>query len=284
MPIDDGPGPPLLDVAVHLLGHLFALEIDVCAVEVLGVDPRDRLAVDFHVVKEEQVGRPDGSAVLLGLLLDHLGLAAQTHALVLEPIGQDFLEQVRGFSGFALVDVRDPVRGFGGFELFALALLQAFWILEGLLDLRLAPALLGQHRAEDVHRWEVKALGQFNDGHALVVGRTQVTAPRLHLVVGIHGLLLQQGAAQRQGLLKRHVLALEFGGDFLDARVGQPAKLALAHDQASGLLFGGQRHGRQRPLKGKATGLLHVLGEAHHGLVALKAPFRLGVRVRNRVR
>ena len=283
MPVDDGASPPLLDVAVHLLGHLLALEVDVGAVEVLGVNPRDRFTVDLHVVEEEQVGRADGPAVLLGLLLDHLRLAAQAHALVLEPIGQDLLEEVRGFGGFALVDVGDAVRGFCGFELFALALLEALWILEGLLDLRLAPALFGQHRPEDVHRWEVKALGQLNDGDALVVGRTQVTAAGLHLVVGIHGLLLQQGAAQRQGLLEGHRLALEVGGDLLDALIGQPAKLALAHHQASSLLFGGQRHGRQGPLEGKATGLVHVLGKAHHGLVSVKAPFRLGVRVRDRV-
>ena len=249
----------------------------------LGVNPRDRFTVDLHVVEEEQVGRADGPAVLLGLLLDHLRLAAQAHALVLEPIGQDLLEEVRGFGGFALVDVGDAVRGFCGFELFALALLEALWILEGLLDLRLAPALLGQHRPEDVHRWEVKALGQLNDGDALVVGRTQVTASGLHLVVGIHGLLLQQGAAQRQGLLEGHRLALEVGGDLLDALIGQPAKLALAHHQACGLFLGGQRHGRQGPLEGKATGLVHVLGEAHHGLVSVEAPFRLGVRVRDRV-
>ena len=283
MPVDDGAGPPLLDVAVHLLGHLLALEIDVGAVEVLGVDPRDRFTVDLHMVEEEQVGRADGSTVFLGLLLDHLRLAPQPHALVLEPIGKDLLEQVRGLSGFALIDVGDAVRRFGGFELFALALLEALWILEGLLDLRLAPALLGQHGAEDVHRREVEALGQLDDGDALVVGGTQVTALRLHLVVRIHGLLLKQGAAQRQGLLEGHRLALEFGGDLLDTRVGQPAKLALAHDQGGGLLFGGQRHGRQRPREGKAARRFHVFREAHDGLGAIKAAFRLGVRVRDRV-
>ena len=82
MTVDDGACTPFLDVAVHLLGHLLALEFHVSAVEVLGVDPRDRFAVDLHVVEEEQVRRSNGPAVLKGLLLDHVEINGEPVAWI----------------------------------------------------------------------------------------------------------------------------------------------------------------------------------------------------------
>jgi len=86
---------PLLDVSVHLFLHFLSLEFNISPVEMFGVNPRHRFAVDVDMVEEQQVGRADRAPQSLRLFLDHLGLTAQANTFGLKPISEDVFKQIR---------------------------------------------------------------------------------------------------------------------------------------------------------------------------------------------
>ena len=53
----DGSTSPFVDVTHHLLGHLFALKSYIGTVEVLCINPSNWLAIDFNMVKEQNIWR-----------------------------------------------------------------------------------------------------------------------------------------------------------------------------------------------------------------------------------
>ena len=55
MTVDHSTAAPFLDITVHLLGHFLSLEFDIRTVEMFGIDPCNRTAVDVHVVQEQNV-------------------------------------------------------------------------------------------------------------------------------------------------------------------------------------------------------------------------------------
>ena len=72
----DGAAAPFLDVPIHLLLHLLALEFNIGSVEVFRANPRNGLVVDVDVVQEEQIRGTNRTSEQFRLFLDHLGLTS----------------------------------------------------------------------------------------------------------------------------------------------------------------------------------------------------------------
>ena len=72
----NGSASPFVDVTHHLFGHLLALESYIGAIEVLCINPGDRLTIDFNVVEEQNIWRQFWTTDFNRLLFDKFRLTA----------------------------------------------------------------------------------------------------------------------------------------------------------------------------------------------------------------